>query len=427
MLLDRIMLATGVHSSVCYLHTWRNLQMIMSKKKESFTISNLVQVYRASKQRFDTDETFKEYARKRVVELQAGEENARKTWKAICEASRIEFDQVYQRLGVSSKLEEKGESAYNAMLQDIVAKLEAQGMAIESEGALVVFDESQDKNKVPLIIRKSDGGFNYATTDLAAAAYRSQELNASRVLYVTDAGQASHFRQVFQVARRAGLVSTTISLEHVPFGLVQGEDGKKFKTRSGDTVKLKELLDEAVVRAKADLEQRTSNPDLDQDELAAAIGIAAVKYADLKVNRESNYRFSFEKMLALSGNTAPYMLYSYARIAGIKRQCADDGLFDTYGSDIALILEKDEDRNLARVLARFAPTLADLDTDLRPNILCEYLYELSQTFNRFYEACPVRRASTTELAASRASLCAATANTLRLGLRLLGIPVLERL
>lgn len=367
------------------------------------SLSDLVKFYKESKKRFDEDEEFKNEARRRVVMLQSGDEETIETWRSICEASRREFDAVYERLGVS--IEEKGESAYNDRLSKIVEHLQEIDLAQESEGALVVGN---------LIVKKSDGGYNYATTDLAAASYRYEELGAERILYVTDSGQASHFKQVFQVAHDANLVPPTVSLEHVPFGVVQGEDGKKFKTRSGDTVKLKDLLDEAEERAAA----VAGNEDIDYK----AIGIGAVKYADLSLNRESNYKFSFDKMLALSGNTAPYMLYSYARINGIIQK-AGGGEFI---SD-EVVFTEEEEKTLARVLARFSPVLAELERDLRPNVLCDFLFDTSQAFNRFYEQCPVNQAPTPEIKNTRITLCLATRHILRQGLEILGIRVIEKM
>ncbi|KAJ8605802.1 hypothetical protein CTAYLR_000538 [Chrysophaeum taylorii] len=366
------------------------------------SVSDLVGFYREAKRRFDSDDEFKSRAREKVVRLQAGDVETRGAWERICALSRIEFDEIYARLGI--RIEERGESTYQSMLRGVVRSLRDKGIAVESDGAIIVPGD-------PLIIQKSDGGFNYATTDLAAAAYRTRRLNATRLLYVTDAGQARHFKEVFRVAKEAGLVPPNTELEHVPFGLVQGEDGKKFKTRSGETVRLKDLLDEAEARAAE------RNPDA-----AREIGIGAVKYADLSLNRESNYKFSFDKMLSLTGNTAPYMLYSYARINGIQSKLLDD---DVVRGDFRIT--EPEERNLARLLARLAPTLADLESDLRPNILCDFLFDLSQTFNRFYEVCPVAQADDADQKFTRATLCAATASVLKTGLDILGIQTVDRL
>ncbi|KAJ1462917.1 tRNA synthetases class I (R)-domain-containing protein [Pelagophyceae sp. CCMP2097] len=393
----------------------------------SASLTDLVAFYKAAKGRFDSDAEFKERARSKVVALQSGADEETAAWQKLCAASRTEFNAIYSRLGVTG-LEEKGESSYNSMLQGVVDHLEASKLAEVSDGATVVFAaEDSEKEKPPLIVRKSDGGFNYASTDLAAAQYRSRDLGGQRLLYVTDSGQAQHFAQVFAVARRANLVPEACELTHVPFGLVQSDTGKKFATRSGETIRLKDLLDEAEKRALASISERRaerdeSDLDLPAEDLARAVGIGAVKYADLALNRESNYRFSFDKMLALTGNTAPYMLYSYARINGIQRKV--DGAFP---SAEKLVFVDDAERGLARQLAMLTPTFAELERELRPNLLCDYLFELAQAFNRFYEACPVKDAETQELGASRATLCAATAAALKLGLTALGIPVVDRL
>ena len=392
--------------------------------REDSSISDLVAFYKEAKQRFDADLDFQTRARDRVVALQGGDTATLEAWTKLCDVSRVEFDDIYQRLSVHD-LEEKGESFYNDRLASIVATLESSKVAEASDGALVIFDElDTDKAKAPLIVRKSDGGFLYATTDLAAVDYRNRELEADRVLYVTDSGQSGHFKAVFAAARRAELC-TDISLEHVPFGLVQGEDGKKFATRSGETVRLKDLLDEADARSLAEMSDREGEDGRSQSELAAlakVVGVGAVKYADLSLNRESNYKFSYGKMLSLSGNTAPYMLYGYARINGIRRKALDAG-----GSGKVLLGEEAE-RDLARHLALLSATIVDLERDLRPNALCDYLFELAQIFNRFYELCPVLKAESDEVRASRATLCAATAAVLKLGLeKVLGIGLVDRL
>ena len=280
----------------------------------SVDIGDLVTFYKQAKQRFDTDDDFKTRSREAVVGLQAGDPTAHKAWEALCEQSRREFEKIYNRLDID--IQERGESFYNPFLADVVKDLESLGLLVEDQGAKVVFLDgftNKDGAPLPLIIQKTDGGYNYATTDLAAIRYRTRQDGADRVLYVVDAGQGNHFAQVFQVAAKAGWIPDSVELTHVPFGVVQGEDGKKFKTRSGDTVKLKDLLDEAVSRARADLESRIQAEDRQEtatfiQSVAEAVGIGAVKYADLSQNRTSNYIFSFDKMLALQGNTAPYAL-----------------------------------------------------------------------------------------------------------------------
>jgi arginyl-tRNA synthetase len=304
---------------------------------------------------------------------------------------------------------------------------------------------------LPLIVQKSDGGFNYATTDLAAIRYRFGAApdgdGARRVIYVTDAGQANHFAGVFQVARRAGWIPEGARLEHVPFGLVQGEDGKKLKTRAGDTVRLRDLLDEAVERCEADLRRRLEEEGRSEDEafiahVATTVGLAAVKYADLSQNRITNYQFSFDRMLALQGNTAPYLLYAVVRIAGIARKGGDLGdlgdLADgADGADAGAVrgaglapatlhFSEPQEWALVRELLKFDAVIAEVEEELLPNRLCTYLFELSQVFNRFYDQVPVLKAEE-PARASRLALCRLTADTLRLGLGLLGIPTLERM
>jgi arginyl-tRNA synthetase len=302
---------------------------------DAVDLGDLVAFYRQAKARFDADETFQTTAREEVVRLQSGDPVSRRAWQLLCEQSRREFQAIYDRLDI--RLTERGESFYNPYLEAVVADLDASGLLVLDEGAQCVFLEGvsgKEGKPLPVIVQKSDGGFNYATTDLAAIRYRFAAPpagdGARRVIYVTDAGQASHFAGVFQVARRAGWIPAEARLEHVPFGLVQGEDGKKLKTRSGDTVRLKDLLDEAVERCEADLRRRLAEEGRAESEefirhVATTVGLAAVKYADLSQNRTTNYQFSFDRMLALQGNTAPYLLYAVVRIAGIARKGGEQG------------------------------------------------------------------------------------------------------
>ncbi len=298
--------------------------------------------------------------------------------------------------------------------------------------------ENRDGTPLPMLIRKSDGGFNYATTDLAAIRHRVQMASgdggeqADRVLYVTDAGQSQHFEMVFKAAKLANFVPDNASLEHVPFGLVQGEDGKKFATRSGDTVKLKDLLNESIRIAADDLRSRPENKDTRAEtieKVASIVGIGAVKYADLSMNRESNYRFSYERMLSLNGNTAPYMLYAYARICGIIRKASgQEDTQDIIWPEAAEIIITDAaELGLIRNLVQLPDVLNEVERDLYPNKMCDFLFETSQKFNKFYECCSVNNAETPEIKASRLSLCTATAGTIRLLMSLLGIQVVERL
>jgi arginyl-tRNA synthetase len=429
---------------------------------DAVDLGDLVAFYRQAKQRFDEDEAFQTTAREEVVKLQAGDPVSRRAWQLLCDQSRREFQLIYDRLGI--ELQERGESFYNPYLPAVVADLEATGLLVTDEGARCVFLEGvsgKEGKPLPVIVQKSDGGFNYATTDLAAIRYRFAAApagdGARRVIYVTDAGQASHFAGVFQVARRAGWIPDDGRLEHVPFGLVQGEDGKKLKTRAGDTVRLKDLLDEAVDRADADLRRRLAEEGRHEDEafirhVATTVGLAAVKYADLSQNRTTNYQFSFDRMLALQGNTAPYLLYAVVRIAGIARKGAEAAGADALGSDpgdyggagvegeappleprptdaafdSALVFSESQEWALVRHLLGFDAVIAEVEEELLPNRLCTYLFELSQVFNRFYDQVPVLKAPP-QARASRLALCRLTADTLKLGLGLLGIPTLERM
>lgn len=406
------------------------------KSSSSSSVSDLVTFYKNAKKRFDDDDDFKTRSRDEVVKLQSGDKDTLASWKQICDISRKEFQKIYDILNIQG-LEERGESFYNPYLEGIVDLFSKENVAEVSEGALCVFlpgYKNSDGTPMPMIIRKSDGGFLYATTDLAAVQHRVNSEKADRVVYVTDVGQAQHFKMVFEAAKKCGLISDDQhSLEHVPFGLVQGEDGKKFKTRSGDTVRLKDLLDEAVSRSEALIGER-EDISVDalsekQKNIARVVGVGAVKYADLSMNRESNYRFSFDKMLSLQGNTAPYMLYAFARIQGIRRKALDSGK----GGDESNVkvasgtLLMPEELALSKHLMKLEEVLSDVERNLYPNTLCEYLFELSSLFNKFYERCPVIKAETIEVRESRTVLCSLSADALNLGLGLLGIDVLEEL
>ncbi|WP_296419138.1 arginine--tRNA ligase [Vulcanococcus sp. DEBay_Sum22DG08_74] len=399
---------------------------------DAVDLGDLVAFYREAKKRFDEDEAFQTTSREEVVKLQGGDPVSLKAWGLLCDQSRREFQKIYDRLDI--RLSERGESFYNPYLEGVVRDLEATGLLVVDDGAGCVFLEGvsgKDGKPLPVIVQKSDGGFNYATTDLAAIRYRFGSApegdGARRVVYVTDAGQANHFAGVFQVARRAGWLPEGARLEHVPFGLVQGEDGKKLKTRAGDTVRLRDLLDEAVERSEADLRRRLEEEGRSEDEafiahVANTVGLAAVKYADLSQNRITNYQFSFDRMLALQGNTAPYLLYAVVRIAGIARKGGDLDAASTGG----LQFSEPQEWALVRELLKFDAVIAEVEEELLPNRLCTYLFELSQVFNRFYDQVPVLKAEP-EALPSRLALCRLTADTLKLGLGLLGIPTLDRM
>ncbi len=397
---------------------------------DALDLGDLVAFYRQAKQRFDADETFKETARQEVVKLQAGAEDTTRAWKLLCNQSRREFQVIYDLLDI--KLTERGESFYNPLLPAVVEDLTELGLLVESDGAKCVFVEgftNKEGEPLPLIVQKTDGGYNYATTDLAAIRYRIQNDKAKRIIYVTDSGQANHFSQVFAVARKANWIPEDVEIVHIPFGLVLGEGGKKLKTRSGDTVRLQDLLDEAIVRTREDLEDRLKAEERHETEefianVSQTVGLSAVKYADLSQNRASNYVFSYDKMLALQGNTAPYMLYAYVRVQGIRRKGEID--FDNLAAGAKVILQSDAELVLAKHLLQFNEVINAVGSDLLPNRICQYLFELSQKFNQFFEQCPVLKADE-PLRTSRLILCDLTARTLKLGLELLGIKVLERM
>ncbi len=407
---------------------------------DAVDLGDLVAFYRQAKARFDADEAFQASSREEVVKLQGGDPVSLKAWGLLCDQSRREFQKLYDRLAID--LSERGESFYNPYLEAVVADLEACGLLVTDDGARCVFLEGvsgKDGKPLPVIVQKRDGGFNYATTDLAAIRYRfaapPEGDGARRVIYVTDAGQAAHFAGVFQVAERAGWIPAGARLEHVPFGLVQGDDGKKLKTRAGDTVRLRDLLDEAVERAEADLRRRLREEERSEDEafiqqVATTVGLAAVKYADLSQNRSTNYQFSFDRMLALQGNTAPYLLYSVVRIAGIARKGGDGAAAGSEAAavagDVSLSFSEPQEWALVRELLKLDGVIVEVEEELLPNRLCSYLFELSQVFNRFYDQVPVLKAPE-PARASRLALCQLTAATLKLGMGLLGIPTLERM
>ncbi len=399
-------------------------------ESDALDLGDLVNFYRKAKVRFDEDEDFKKVSQQAVVTLQSGDPESLKAWQLLCEQSRREFQIIYQLLDI--KLTERGESFYNPFLPEVVSYLDSVGLLQEDQGAQCVFLEgftNKDGNPLPLIIQKSDGGYNYATTDLAALKYRTQTDQAQRIIYVTDAGQANHFAQVFQVARKSGILPENVEVIHVPFGLVKGEDGKKLKTRSGDTIRLKDLLNEAVSRSRQDLEARLVEENRQETpefigQVAKTVGIAAVKYADLSQNRISDYIFSYDKMLALQGNTAPYMLYAYARIKSISREGQIN--FAELNENTTIIFNDSTELELAKALLQLSEIIKEVEKSLLPNRLCDYLYELSKKFNKFYENCPVLKAEE-NIKTSRLILCDLTARTLELGLSLLGIPLLDRM
>ncbi len=405
------------------------------------SISDMEEFYREAKKRFDEDPKFREGAREAVVRLQQGGlkgQPTRDLWRQIVDESLKHAEAVYQRLGVELTREDvRGESFYNPMLPTVLEDLDKQGLLAQSEGAGGVFlEEFTNRENEPafVIVQKSDGGYLYSTTDLAALRFRSGEglgagevdWAADRILYVTDSRQHEHFQKVFCIAQdKAQWVPEHVSLEHVGFGMMLGDDGKPFKTRTGGTVKLMDLLDEAVTRARSLVDQK--NPDLseaERDRIAEVVGIGAVKYADLAQNRSSDYVFSWDKMLSLDGNTAPYMQYAYARVKSIFRrgQCDESEL-----AEAGIELAEPAERALAVKLAQLPETIDAVARECLPNLLCAYLFELAGAYMSFYESCPVLKADSETSKLSRLALCALTAKTIRQGLELLGIDVLEQM
>ncbi|GAB2890098.1 arginine--tRNA ligase [Uliginosibacterium flavum] len=399
--------------------------LIEAEQEGEVALADLEDFYRRAKQRFDADEAFATRARECVVKLQGGDAQVNALWQKFLDVSLHHCESLYAKLGVGLKREDvRGESAYNDDLSVVVRDLQAKGLAVESEGAQVVFlEEFKNKEDQPqaYIVQKQDGGYLYSTSDLAAVRYRAGSLKADRVLYVVDARQALHFQQMFTVARKAAYAPESMKLEHVGFGVMLGEDGKPFKTRTGGTVKLAELLDEAEHRAFALVSEKNSEmPEAQRREIAHVVGIGSVKYADLSKNRNSDYVFSWDSMLSLEGNSAPYLLFAYARIAGVFRRAEN---FDAAAS---IVLTEEAERQLALALARFAEALQTVARETMPHFLCAYLYELAGQFMRFYEACPVLK-SEGSVRESRLRLCQLTARTLKTGLGLLGIETLEQM
>ncbi len=387
-------------------------------------IADLNTLYQEAKQRDDNEPAFAEAARKRVVALQSGEPEARAIWLALIDESVRHMNEVFTRLGVLLTDDDlKPESFYNDKLQETCALLEQAGVAKVSDGALCVFGESEDA--APLIIRKSDGGYGYATTDLAAVRYRVQEVGADRVVYVVDHRQREHFHKFFAAAQKAGWIGEGVRLDYVPFGTILGKDRKPFKTREGTNVRLGDVLDEAVQRAERVIAEK--NPDLPADErndVARAVGIGAVKYADLSNDRVKDYVFDWDRMLSLEGNTAPYLLYSYARIQSIFRK---GGVTPDEAAGFAIDVSESGERQLVLKLAQFDAAVASVGESLEPHRLCTYLFELATLYHRFYESCPVLKAEDEPTKHSRLALCGLVAATLKRGLDLLGIRVVERM
>ena len=482
--------------------------------ESAINLGDLASFYRAAKRRFDEDKAFQETARQSVVQLQAGDPETLKAWRIVCDLSNQTNQKIFDLMGLKPLIL-RGESFYNPFLSDVIAELDRQGLVVEDQGAQCVFLEgftNKEGKPLPMIVQKSDGGYNYATTDLAAIRYRVTEDQVQRVVYPVGAEQSNHFAQIFQVGKRAGWITDDHEFVHAPLGNVLGENGKKLKSRSGEAARLKDLLDEAWLRADPDLYELVCAYDWEAialasleesdwetaatqlpgdaalaDKVAAlkkatvealqrqvpiwlmelepvpafaeaavahirqgleqrweknrglgeqrsfssiladvqVIGISAIKYADLSQNRTSSYVFSYEKMLALQGNTAPYMLYAYVRVQGIGRKGGID--FSELDAKSPIFLKEATELALAKQLLQLDEGLLMIDQDLLPNRLCQYLFELSQKFNQFYDRCPILQVEDEEVKTSRLILCDLTAKTIKLGLSLLGISVLERM
>ncbi|HEX6451876.1 MAG TPA: arginine--tRNA ligase [Trebonia sp.] len=384
--------------------------------------------YQAARVKFDTDKTFVERARRRVVLLQSGTDSGtQRLWNELVELSRQYLRDMYARLQVTLTDEDiRGESFYNDMLQGVADDLEAKGLATISDGALCVFPPGftgRDGSPLPVIIRKSDGGWNYSTTDLATVRYRVDKINADRTIYVVGSDQTLHFRMIFAVAKMAGWLADDADFEHAQIGLVQGKGGGKIKTRSGDTPKLSDLLAEGVDRARAILDEVGDLDAEAKDAIAEDVGIGAIKYADLSTARDSAYTFDFDRMITFKGDTGPYLQYATARIRSIFRRA---GIDETAIADPIVVTEKAE-RELALKLLGFGTAVTSVIETAEPHRLCAYVFELASLFTTFYEQCPVLKADDEETRRSRLALCAATLRVVSGALGLLGVPIPERM
>ncbi|MFD8200581.1 arginine--tRNA ligase [Streptomyces sp. NPDC003470] len=390
-------------------------------------MSNLNRVYKASRAVFDSDEEFKERARKRVVALQSGDKETLELWQQFVDESKVYFYSVFEKLDMEIRDDEiVGESAYNEGMPETARLLEEMGVAVRSEGALVVFfDEirGKDDQPVPLIVQKADGGFGYAASDLTAIRNRVQDLHATTLLYVVDVRQSLHFRMVFETARRAGWLNDDVTAHNMGYGTVLGADGKPFKTRAGETVRLEDLLDEAVQRAAEVVREKAR--DLTEDEIrerAAQVGIGAVKYADLSTSPSRDYKFDLDQMVSLNGDTSVYLQYAYARIQSILRKAGE--VRPAAHPELGL---HEAERALGLHLDAFGDTVFEAAAEYAPHKLAAYLYQLASLYTSFYDKCPVLKAETPEQVENRLFLCDVTARTLHRGMALLGIRTPERL
>ncbi|QOV36440.1 arginine--tRNA ligase [Streptomyces ferrugineus] len=397
-------------------------------------MSNLDRLYKAARRKFDADEEFKTRARRRVVDLQSGDPHTLATWQKFVDESKIYFFSVFEKLDMEIRDPDiVGESGYNDMLAETCRLLEESGVAVRSEGALCVFFDDikgPDGNPVPLIVQKSDGGYGYAATDLSAIRDRVFNLKANRLVYVVDARQSLHFKMVFETARRAGWLGDVwldddVKAYQLAFGTVLGKDGKPFKTREGETVRLVDLLDEAIDRATAVVREKDTLGQLSEEEIAergAQVGIGAVKYADLSTSANRDYKFDLDQMVSLNGDTSVYLQYAYARIQSILRKAGD--VRPAAHPELEL---HPAERALGLHVDGFAETVAEAAAEYAPHKMAAYLYQLASLYTSFYDKCPVLKAETAEQVENRLFLCDVTARTLHRGMALLGIRTPERL
>ena len=393
--------------------------------KKSTDLPQLVNWYKTSKQRFDENPEFKKASQLEVVALQSGDAEALKAWKIICDISRKAYQEIYDILDVT--LVERGESFYNPMLADTVADLESKGLVTLSQGAKCIFldgFQNREGDTLPLMIQKSDGGYNYDTTDMAAIRHRIEHDHADRIIIVTDAGQNQHFRMIFKAAELAGYLDPKkVRTDHVPFGLVLGSDGKKFRTRSGDTERLIDLINAAIEQAGKILEERSPEmPEEERHTLAKALGIGAIKYADLSCHRTGDYSFSYDRMLRFEGNTAAFLMYAYVRVNGIKRKIKAD--IDAVLKSSHIQLQHPSEIALGVHLAQFGEALEQVADDLLPNRLTDYLYNLADKFNAFFRDC---RVEGTPEQNSRLLLSEAAARVMHQGLEILGVKTVDKM
>ena len=405
------------------------LEKMENEHASEMELSDLEAFYRAAKKHYDEDPVFAEKARNYVVKLQSGDEYCRTMWQKLVKITMQQNQHNYDRLNVTlTDKDVMGESLYNPMLPGIVEDLKKQGLAVEDDGALVVYlDEFKNKDGDPMgvIVQKKDGGFLYTTTDIAAAKYRYETLKANRALVFSDTRQSQHMQQAWLITRKAGYVPDSFQLEHKNFGMMLGKDGKPFKTRSGDTVKLADLLDEAIERAGVLISQKsTALSDQEKTDVIEAVGIGSVKYADLSKNRTTDYVFDWDNMLSFEGNTAPYMQYAYTRIRSIFNR-SQIALSEVEQATLSIADEKE--RALAIKLLQFEEAIQIVAKDGTPHVLCAYLYELAGVFSSFYEHCPILNNEDQQVKLSRLKLALLTERTLKQGLDLLGIKTVEKM